>query len=207
MHQRLTEILAYLAHVRADLANIIETTPIEALSFRPAPNEAVSMQSTSNESVSLQSTTREAVSPTLAPRVWYGAQIVHHLGAVEGSITKLLERLFADALSSGLPDDRAHDSLMHSLDHFNVTDRRARRVEAPERLQPPAEVSLVVAWESLQRVRERTHRAVATVDGRDLTRIAAPHPLFGPINGYEWVLIIGQHEERHLHQLRDTLKR
>jgi hypothetical protein len=43
------------------------------------------------------------------------------------------------------------------------------------------------------------------VDGRDLTRLSAPHPIFGPINGYEWVLFIGQHEERHLGQLRDTV--
>jgi len=28
----------------------------------------------------------------------------------------------------------------------------------------------------------------------------APHPFFGPLNAYEWLLFIGKHEERHLGQ-------
>jgi hypothetical protein len=175
MHPRLEEILAYLSNVRADLANIVETTPPAAFVHRPDQ------------------------------RTWNGAQILHHVGHVEGAATKLLEGLFAKALADGLPADAETDSVVHSLDQFHVLDRLGRRIEAPDRLQPPDTAELATSWESLQRVRDRTHRAVGTVDGRDLTRIIAPHPVFGPINGYQWVLFIGQHEERHLGQLRDAL--
>jgi hypothetical protein len=176
MHPRLEGILAYLANVRADLTNVMETTPPEAFSHWPSE------------------------------RSWNGAQIVHHLGKVEGSTTKLLEGLFAKALAEGLPPDGETDSVVHSLDHLRIIDRTARPIEAPERLQPPPDVDLASGWDSLKRVRDRTHRAVGTVDGRDLTKVSAAHPVFGPINGYEWVLFIGQHEERHLGQLRDAIK-
>jgi hypothetical protein len=175
MHSRLEEILAYLARVRADLAVVMAGTPRAAFA-RPAGEGA-----------------------------WTGAQIVYHCGTVEGATAKMLEGLFARALADGLPADENTGSLLHSLDHLRVPDRSGRRIVAPERLRPPADPDLDASWASLQKVRERTHRAVATVDGRDLTRLSAPHPIFGPLNAYEWVLFIGQHEERHLGQLREKL--
>jgi uncharacterized damage-inducible protein DinB len=177
MHPRLEEILAYLARVRSELAALIASAPHEAFSRQPPDGG------------------------------WTGSQIVYHLGNTEGSIAKLFEGLFAKALADGLPADENTGSLLHSLDHLRVPDRAGRRIKAPERLQPPAEPDLDASWDSLQKVRERTHRAVATVDGRDLTRLSAPHPIFGPLNAYEWVLIIGQHEERHMGQMRETLSR
>jgi hypothetical protein len=35
--------------------------------------------------------------------------------------------------------------------------------------------------------------------------VSAPHPIFGALNGYQWILSVGKHEERHLIQLRETL--
>jgi DinB family protein len=175
MHTRLEEILAYLASVRAELAAEIVSRPKEAFTVRPAEGR------------------------------WTGAEIIYHLGNAEGATTKMLERVFEKALADGIPTDPETSSLVHSLDHLGVPDRGARRIVAPERLEPPPGADLPTSWESLQRVRERTHRAVATVDGRDLTTLSAPHPIFGPINGYQWILFIGQHEARHLDQLRETL--
>jgi len=136
---------------------------------------------------------------------WSGTRIIEHLGKTEGSTAKMLEGLFAKALADGLPLDGETASLLHSLDHLHVIDR-SHRVEAPERLVPAAEANLADAWASLQKVRLRPLAAAATVDGRDISRISWPHPIFGPINGYQWVLFIGQHEERHLVQLREVLR-
>jgi hypothetical protein len=135
---------------------------------------------------------------------WTGTGIIQHLGTVEGMATKLLEGLFAKALADGMAAEKGTVHWLHSLDHFNVLDR-GRKIVAPERAIPPADAQLTTAWASLQAVRERLLRAVATVDGRDLTTVSAPHPVFGALNGYQWILVIGQHEERHLSQLRETL--
>jgi hypothetical protein len=135
---------------------------------------------------------------------WSGLRIIEHLGKTEGSIAKMFEGLFASALADGLPADSETSSLLGSLDHLRIVDR-SRRIAAPERLVPSPLPELGPSWESLQRVRVRTLAAVATVDGRDLSQLSAPHPIFGPIDGYQWVLFVGQHEERHLHQLREVL--
>jgi hypothetical protein len=107
-------------------------------------------------------------------------------------------------MADGVGAERGTQSWLHSLDHLRVTDR-SFRIVAPDRVAPDPAAEFAAAWASLQAVRPRLLRAVASVDGRDLTTVSAPHPILGPLNGYEWVLFIGQHEERHLGQLRETL--
>ena len=135
---------------------------------------------------------------------WTGTGIIQHLGKVEGASTKLLEGLFAKAMAEGMPDESESKSWLHSLDQYHALDRTVL-IEAPERLVPEPNAELATSWNSLQAVRQRLLRAVASVDGRDLTVINAPHPKFGMFNGYEWILMVGQHEARHLIQLRETL--
>jgi hypothetical protein len=135
---------------------------------------------------------------------WTGAGVIQHLGRVEGSSTKLLEGLFAKAMADGMGLETKTESWMRSLDQHRALDR-TRIINAPERLVPELSADLATSWASLQAVRERLFRALATVEGRDLTAVNAPHPIFGALNGYQWVLMVGQHEERHLTQLRETL--
>jgi hypothetical protein len=135
---------------------------------------------------------------------WTGTGIIQHLGKVEGSATKLLEGLFAKALADGMALETKTVSWVGTIARFNVQDR-TRKINAPERLYPEAAPDLTASWESLQAVRGRLHRAMESVDGRDLTVVSHPHPIFGPLNGYEWIAMVGQHEERHLTQLRETL--
>lgn len=135
---------------------------------------------------------------------WSVAQVIEHLGRTEGSIAKLLEGLFAKGVAEGLPEDAGTASRMASLDRFRVQSRHAPLV-APERLVPSAQPVFAEAWASLQQVRQRTLAAVATVDGLDITRVSAPHPFLGALDGYQWVLFLGQHEARHLAQIREIV--
>lgn len=155
-------------------------------------------------SLVVEATPEERLSRDPGGDQWSGVRLIEHLGKVEGSTTKMLEGLFARALAEGLPTDPVTSSLLHSLDHLRVIDR-SRRIVAPERLVPSQSPDFAASWASLQKVRLRTLAAVATVDGYDISRLSAPHPIFGPIDGYQWVLFIGQHEERHLDQLREVL--
>jgi len=133
---------------------------------------------------------------------WSGAQILQHLGKTEGSVAKMLERAFA--ATPNLPAETDGGSVAGALDRYaiGVADRK---LAAPAGIQPDADPDPAACWESLQSVRARTYRAFAAVDGRALGGVSAPHPYFGPLNAYEWFLFLGQHEARHLRQLRATL--
>ena len=57
----------------------------------------------------------------------------------------------------------------------------------------------------LQAVRERLVTALIQGSGLALGTVSYPHPLFGPLNGYQWILVISMHERRHVAQiLRQT---
>ena len=178
MHPRLLEITDYLAVVRADLVKLVDGTPRGALTA-PAP-----------------------------PGQWNGAQLIEHLGMAEGSVAKLLEVLFAKAMAEGLQLDSETSSIVPTLAKFALSDRNVAKLDAPERVRPSAAPDFDAAWTSLLKVRGRTLAAVATVDGRNLTKVSAPHPhpAIGVLNGYQWILLIGQHEERHRRQMLDLLK-
>ena len=178
-HPRLREIAAYLDSVRAQLAALLDA----ALRASPHP----------------------APMRTAPDGRWNGAQIVQHLGKVEGATVKMLEGLLGTSRSAGIPADAGTTSLLHSLDRFLAGGEGLRPLVAPERFRPAPDADLEASWASLVTVRERTYRAYATVDGSDLTTISAPHPLFGPLNAYEWLLFLGMHEERHVGQLRRQL--
>ena len=116
-----------------------------------------------------------------------------------------MEGTFSKALADGLAPETESSSVLDSLANLSIQDAAIRPLAAPDRLRPSEQPELSGVWESLQAVRLRTLRAYATVDGRALDRISAPHPYFGPLNSYEWFVFIGKHEERHIGQLRGLL--
>jgi len=174
MHKRLQELSDYAAGVRAELTGWIDATPRDVLVRSPGDGR------------------------------WSAVQTIQHLGKVEGSVAKALEGLFAAALAEGLPMEPDDSSVLGALDRYRVPDRSGRRLNAPPPFHPEAAPDVDASWSSLVAVRQRTLTAYATVDGRDLTRVAFPHPFFGPLNAYEWLLLVGQHELRHLDQMREA---
>jgi hypothetical protein len=174
MHKRLQELTDYVTEVRGELTAWMNATPPEALMRSPGNGK------------------------------WTGVQTIQHLGKIEGSVTKKLEGLFAQALADGLPADPDESSVLGALDKYRVPNRSGRRLDAPTPFHPEAAPDFEANWTSLLAVRERTLAAYRTVDGRDLTRLAFPHPVFGPLNAYEWLLLVGQHELRHLDQMREA---
>jgi hypothetical protein len=175
MHPRLAEITEYLAQVRRDLTQLIADTPSSERDRIPEGGG------------------------------WTFAQLVEHLGKVEGSIAKMLEGLFTQALAAGLPPETETGSVMAALDRYRIPDSKFFPIEAPERLVPATAPDFDACWTKLQVARHRLLDAVERVDGFAIGTLQAPHPAIGPLDGYAWVLFVGQHEERHLRQMRDGL--
>jgi hypothetical protein len=138
---------------------------------------------------------------------WSVAELVEHLSIVEGNVARLLDKLLGKAEEAGAGVAAADDFDPVSIEEF-VERTRAVKLEAPERIRPtglPLSDSLAHLSESraaLHNLRPRIERA----DGRALR---FPHPAWGPLDLYQWLLFIGAHEDRHLAQieaLKETMK-
>jgi hypothetical protein len=134
---------------------------------------------------------------------WTPAQLVWHVAKVERGVARLIERLDAGLPPmSTVPPGPTVAAVMHTLDHIPYQDRTQKR-PAPTPLVPPDTVDLVA-----ERARWADGRAQLLVAiraaGPRLTLMRYDHLLFGSFDGWQWVLSVARHEERHLHQLNEV---
>jgi hypothetical protein len=139
-----------------------------------------------------------------SPGEWSPAAIAEHVTLVEVSTGKLIARkLFAEPASDAdLASARQKEARL-----------LARAASREDKLTAPDFVSPTGRWPDRSDLLAtfQTHREMVVVQlsdpTRDLRRFAAPHPLLGPLDGWQWGMFLGLHLKRHLDQLEETLAR
>ncbi len=134
--------------------------------------------------------------------VWSVAEIVEHLSISEEGVMKLIGMMLAKAEAGGGAGAEEPGRRFEpvSIDHF--TERSLKeKYEAPEFIRPRGGVSLADSIARMQQIRATLHGMRPRLEAADLTNARYPHPMFGPLNAYQWLLFIGAHEERHLRQI------
>ncbi|MFL5578988.1 MAG: DinB family protein [Gemmatimonadaceae bacterium] len=134
-----------------------------------------------------------------APDRWSVAEVLDHLGRIEGGVRKLLEMKGAAPPPPDTPEPPA-DALLGPRLAALVRDR-SRRIEAPERVRPGGGVPADEALGRLVEARERTIAAFAAADRAALDRVTHTHPVFGPLTLRSWVALTADHEARHAAQI------
>jgi hypothetical protein len=132
---------------------------------------------------------------------WSISDIVHHLALAEEATLKLASRLLAEAESRGVPEDPdPQGSVLDVLDPLRVN--LAKRAKAPERVTPRSAVPVADSLRRLDISRERLLARIQELARYDLALLSFPHPLLGQLNLYQWLLLVGDHEERHAAQIK-----
>jgi hypothetical protein len=132
------------------------------------------------------------------PDRWSPAQIVEHLAIVEGFV---LIRIDA-ALKSPEPKQSA----WHGRDDALIETIRSResRVQAPERACPAGQIRHEELFRRFDATRGRIIEFVATTNA-PLRSYCSPHPIFGDLDCYQWLLSTAAHSERHHAQILEVL--
>ncbi|HEX8117728.1 MAG TPA: DinB family protein [Pyrinomonadaceae bacterium] len=142
-----------------------------------------------------------------APDRWSAAELVEHLSIVEGNVVRLLGKLLGEA---GESDASSSSDLLSdpvSIEEF-VERSRVAKYEAPERIRP-AGLPLADSLARLKDSRAALHALRPRIDRADGRALRFPHPAWGPLDLYQWLLFVGAHEDRHLAQieaLKQTMK-
>jgi hypothetical protein len=143
-----------------------------------------------------------------APERWSVAQLCEHLSIVEGNVAALLGKLLGKAEESGAGAAAAGDFDPVSIEEF-VERARVVKYEAPERIRPTGALPLADSLARLSESRAALHALRPRVERADGRAIHFPHPAWGPLDLYQWLLFVGAHEDRHLAQieaLKETMK-
>jgi DinB superfamily len=172
MHPRTAELLQYLDAQRQALRAAVERVPHGRREQSPAPGR------------------------------WSVAEILEHLSLVEATITRLFTARLAEERARGLGPETETTPVLATFDVTKLLDR-SYRVTASEKVQPQAKLDATAAWAALETARDAFREAILSGDGFALGEAVhpRPHPIFGPLNLYQWAAFVGGHEARHTAQI------
>jgi hypothetical protein len=132
---------------------------------------------------------------------WSISDVLHHLALADEANVKLFRMLVSQARERGLPADPSPDeSVLGCLDHIKEGASN-QKAKAPERVAPRSHLAPEESIARLGAAREKLIETVGHLSGYDLTSLTFPHPYFKDLNAYQWLLIAGWHEGRHIAQI------
>ena len=136
-----------------------------------------------------------------APDRWSVAEVSEHIAVSESAIFGMVQSKVMT--SPAAPEKRAEVAGKDETVLKMVPDR-SHKAQAPEFLKPTnrwaTREELAKAFEDS---RKATMDYVRTTND-DLRDHFGPHPMLGPLDAYQWILLISAHSERHTKQIEEV---
>ncbi|MGH9655656.1 MAG: DinB family protein [Bryobacteraceae bacterium] len=125
---------------------------------------------------------------------WCAAEIAEHLAIVAGGAEERLKKIENAAAAPAGRDAKAIDARILAA----VPDRSTK-------LQASAGTLPTGRWTSTQSLEELSARVrdlrARLESGRDLRGHVMPSEFLGPLDGYQWILLVAAHNARHTKQI------
>lgn len=133
-----------------------------------------------------------------APDRWSIAEVVEHLVIVENRVQSRFAN-WPEGAEESNPERIPSEMDARILAEVPV---RTPRIQAPPQIVPTGQWMTTEALERFRRGRDQTLRLLASTPA--LRSYSMPHPIFGPWDGYQWLLAAAAHCERHIDQIREV---
>lgn len=134
---------------------------------------------------------------------WSVAEIVEHIGVVAGGITQITAKLLAQAEGEGVKFDGSFNPPLSFAEQAATT--LDKKLEAPERVHPRGTQNITESLAQLGKTQQRLTELRPRIESVDASRAKFPHPFFGDLNLYQWLVVAGLHKRRHLQQIEKIL--
>jgi hypothetical protein len=130
---------------------------------------------------------------------WSVAEIVEHLVLIEERVRGRIANMGA----APEPPPDWHPSQVEAVILREVPSRApGKTAQAPAVANPTGGWSRAEALEKFLSNREQTISQLSSAPS--LRGHVAPHPLFGPWDGYHWLVAVGAHTLRHVGQIQEV---
>lgn len=136
-----------------------------------------------------------------SPGEWSVGEIVHHLTLIERTVRRLVW-----ALRWRLVGSPARPGIQKYAAMEKVGTREGR-VKTMQRFLPSHGQSLPRLLAGYKRERQKTLKLARRANFDKLRQRAFRHYILGYLNGEEWLLFNGYHEERHRRQVEEVMAR
>jgi hypothetical protein len=126
---------------------------------------------------------------------WSAAEVLEHLALMEGRVHVIIGNMSSAPEAESTGKQFEMDEVI-----LNQVPNRSTKLRAPEPVCPDGRWTGEEALQCFLTSRERTMQLLTAPLLRGRVR---PHPLFGPWDGYQWLLATGSHTARHIDQIRE----
>ncbi len=150
-------------------------------------------------------TTVGGVDPTLlskrpAENEWSIAEVIDHLCLVEGVVMK--------GIKSKLAQPPVKVGFLRKFFPMRIVSLRMKRLQAPKYVQPANDLPpMDELLKKFDVVRANTKEICIKEGPERLSQVCLKHPYFGDMDGAAAVSMVAFHEQRHLKQIRDIIKK
>ncbi|MGA7077872.1 MAG: DinB family protein [Terriglobales bacterium] len=135
------------------------------------------------------------------PDRWSVAEVSEHIAISESMLFGMIQSKIMTSPAD--PAKRAEVAAKDEIILTKIPDR-SHKAQAPEFLKPTnrwaTQAELTKAFEDSRRA---TMDYVRTTND-DLRDHFGPHPVLGPLDAYQWILLISAHSERHTKQIEEV---
>jgi hypothetical protein len=129
-----------------------------------------------------------------APSRWCAAEVLEHLAIVAGSAEQQVKNM-ADA--PGPPADRDAKAIDARI--LAAVPDRSAKLRAPDAILPTGRWSPL---ESQEELFAHCHNLRSQLESTDRLRgHVIPDVFLGPLDGYQWILLVAAHNARHTKQI------
>jgi hypothetical protein len=134
-----------------------------------------------------------------ADDAWTIAEIAEHLGITNGGFVRIAYKLVKQSEAAG-----AAPLARLALNHVLRTEdgqQNPQPFPAPDVVKPKGGQRLADSLAKIEQAHADIQTARLRLEASDCSPATFPHPAVGPINPYQWLIVYGEHMDRHSGQI------
>jgi hypothetical protein len=159
------------------------------------------MQRKFEESVAGLTPEQENFRPS--PDRWTIAENAEHVTIVNGGFIRLTNKMLKQAEAESRP--ALSDLQMPPLTLTDEGEMKPGKWQAPDMVKPKGGIGVEQSVAGNRQIIDELFALKSRIDAVDLSDKKWNHPLLGDLNIYQWLVLFGEHEERHRVQI-DEIK-
>jgi uncharacterized damage-inducible protein DinB len=204
LRNKAAAILPFMMVCLAAISTMAQTTPQTGTTLTPQEREAALKEFQATQDKFLQSIaglSQKQWTFKPGPDRWSVAEVSEHIAVAESGIFGVIQGKVMTTPAA--PEKRELVKGKDEIILLKVPDR-SRKAQAPEFLRPTGrwttEADLTKAFVDS---RKATMDYIRTTND-DLRDHFFDHPVLGPMDGYQWLLLISAHSARHTAQIEEV---
>lgn len=135
------------------------------------------------------------------PDRWSIAECAEHIAVSEDYIWGVMEKLVAGPVADAalIAQTNGKDEIL-----VKMVPNREQKFQAPEPIQPKKLLGDPSEYVARFKASRDKHIAYVDTTQDSLRDHVAPHPAAGPLDAYQWILLMSGHTERHVMQILEV---